>query len=234
MSWRACRRVWDDFHPGGTIKLALVALADYGDHDGANICPSMRALSAKVGMSVDQTRRLVHELIGIGALEVVANALGGPPGATRQYRIRLEHLTACAHARGTACTDARGTACIQSRDGLHTVPRRLAPMQAKPKGTERNRIRAKRVNGFDVDGFEAFWNAYPRKVAKQAALKAWTRLQPDGSLKAEVQKALARAKRTRQWTRDGGEYIPHPATWLNNRRWEDESGTDAPQSRLAI
>jgi hypothetical protein len=28
--------------------------------------------------------------------------------------------------------------------------------------------------------------------------------------------------KSRQWTDEGGKYIPHPATWLNNHRWEDQ------------
>jgi hypothetical protein len=30
-------------------------------------------------------------------------------------------------------------------------------------------------------------------------------------------------KNSQQWTKDGGQFIPMPATWLNGRRWEDET-----------
>ena len=40
--------------------------------------------------------------------------------------------------------------------------------------------------------------------------------------------AVEKQKKTDQWTRDGGQYIPHPATWLNQRRWEDEIPVNAP------
>ena len=72
------------------------------------------------------------------------------------------------------------------------------------------------------DGFEQFWSAYPAKKAKPAAVKAWAKLHPDEQMQAEILAAIERERRSEQWTRDGGRFIPHPTTWLNQRRWEDE------------
>jgi uncharacterized protein YdaU (DUF1376 family) len=76
-------------------------------------------------------------------------------------------------------------------------------------------------------GFDAFWAAYPRKTAKPAAAKAFARLRPDGALQAVLLAAIARQSASAQWTKDRGEFIPHPATWLNGRRWEDGTETAA-------
>lgn len=70
---------------------------------------------------------------------------------------------------------------------------------------------------------DTFWPAYPRKVAKEAARKAAARLEREGVDLAEVMAGLEAARASEQWTRDGGRYVPHPATWLNGRRWEDEA-----------
>jgi hypothetical protein len=70
--------------------------------------------------------------------------------------------------------------------------------------------------------FVTFWKAYPRKVRKQDASKAWSKLNPDDALQATIMAALAVQKSSPQWTRDHGQFIPHAATWLNGRRWEDE------------
>ena len=43
--------------------------------------------------------------------------------------------------------------------------------------------------------------------------------------------AVEAQKRSPQWTRDGGQFIPYPATWLNQRRWEDEHLSPLPQGR---
>lgn len=69
--------------------------------------------------------------------------------------------------------------------------------------------------------FAAFWAAYPRKVAKPAAMAAFDKIDPDDTLFAAMLAALEVQKRSPKWTKDNGEYITHPSTWLNQRRWED-------------
>jgi uncharacterized protein YdaU (DUF1376 family) len=71
-------------------------------------------------------------------------------------------------------------------------------------------------------GFAEFWDAYPRKVSKKAAEKAWTKLAPDETLRWVIMGALVAAKKCDTWRNSNVEYIPHAATWLNGRRWEDE------------
>lgn len=71
--------------------------------------------------------------------------------------------------------------------------------------------------------FERFWTAYPRKAGKGAAEKAWNSLKPDEALLQSMLTAITVQKSSSQWQRDNGQYIPYPATWLNQRRWEDEA-----------
>jgi len=71
-------------------------------------------------------------------------------------------------------------------------------------------------------GFDRFWQAYPRKTAKPQAAKAFARLRPDEPLLSRMLAALALQRQSSQWQRDDGQFIPHPSTWLNGRRWEDE------------
>ena len=73
--------------------------------------------------------------------------------------------------------------------------------------------------------FDRFWAAYPKKVGKQAAKKAF------GRVKVPVEtlvSAIEQQKCSRQWTRDNGDYIPNPTTWLNQGRWDDELKTEMP------
>jgi hypothetical protein len=71
--------------------------------------------------------------------------------------------------------------------------------------------------------FDRFWSVYPRHVAKPNARKAFDKLNPDDVLLETMIRAIEQQKRSDQWTRDNGQYIPHPATWINQRRWEDET-----------
>ena len=73
-----------------------------------------------------------------------------------------------------------------------------------------------------LEGFAQFWLIYPRKTAKQNAEKAWAKLRPDRSLQAQLLVALGKQAKSPDWTKDGGSFIPHAATWLNGKRWEDE------------
>lgn len=67
--------------------------------------------------------------------------------------------------------------------------------------------------------FAQFWVVYPRKTAKQDAEKAFRKVNPDGDLFAAMMAALEAQKNWDQWLSG---VVPHPATWLNARRWEDE------------
>ncbi len=74
--------------------------------------------------------------------------------------------------------------------------------------------------------FEDFWYKYPKKVGKDAALKAWKKAKPDILL---VIDALNWQRETKQWQAEDGKYIPNPATYLNQGRWMDEAPTqEAP------
>lgn len=70
--------------------------------------------------------------------------------------------------------------------------------------------------------FYQFWNSYPRKTAKSVALKAWLKLNPGEDLIITLMAALEVHKKNPDWEKEDGKFIPHPATWLNQKRWEDE------------
>lgn len=78
------------------------------------------------------------------------------------------------------------------------------------------------------DGFERFWQVYPKKKSKADAVKAWGKLKPSPDLVTTMLGALAAQCRSHDWLREGGQFIPYPATWLNACRWEDELEEQQP------
>ena len=83
--------------------------------------------------------------------------------------------------------------------------------------------------------FEQFWDAYPKKKSKGAARKAWDKLHVDSTMQATILQAIERAKQSEDWQKDGGQYIPYPATWLNAEGWEDEEpGPEPPPDRPPV
>jgi len=73
--------------------------------------------------------------------------------------------------------------------------------------------------------FESFWKLYPKKSKKLDAFKAFRKLKPTSELLNTMIKAVNHQKLTAQWQKDGGQYIPNLAAWLNGKRWEDETAT---------
>ena len=70
--------------------------------------------------------------------------------------------------------------------------------------------------------FNAFWQSYPRKTAKQRALAVWMRKKCWNGEFDAILTGLTAHKESDQWQRDDGRYIPHPATFLEQERWRDE------------
>ena len=70
--------------------------------------------------------------------------------------------------------------------------------------------------------FAAFWDAYPKKKSKGEAETAFKKIKPDERLLAMMLEAIGKAKTSADWLKDGGQFIPYPATWLNKKCWEDQ------------
>ena len=72
------------------------------------------------------------------------------------------------------------------------------------------------------EAFQAFWARYPKRKARQDALKAWIKLNPDTGTVQAIHTALDWQLQTYDWRKDGGQYVPLAATYLRGARWEDE------------
>ena len=114
------------------------------------------------------------------------------------------------------------------QDGLALTPLPNPTPRTTPnkdKDTTSAQVARKARSRVDyTEPFEAFWKAYPNQKAKGDAWKAWLRMaEPVPSLR-ELLEAVSRASQSRQWVKDGGQFIPAPAKWLRGRSWEDGGG----------
>jgi hypothetical protein len=82
--------------------------------------------------------------------------------------------------------------------------------------------------------FELFWSYYPRHVGKGAAFKAWKKIGPSLDFNRRIINAVERQKRSDQWQRENGRFIPHAATWLNGSRFDDDEGAPAVPPKLQV
>ena len=114
---------------------------------------------------------------------------------------------------GSVSVSVSGSETV-SVSGSETVCETVSHIKTKTK-KEKTPSESKRKG----EEFDQFWSSYPKKVGKQAAKKAFDSVNvPIETLLA----AIERQKCSAQWSRDNGQYIPYPATWLNQERWEDE------------
>lgn len=220
MSVRTMARVWELSRHSGTELLMLLAIADFADDDG-NAYPAVGTLATKCRMKPRNANYILRALQESGELRL---SVGGGPRGTNRYRITLAPLQPAAPLQCSAP--------LQPIAAPPAIQRRLAlqPIADKPSVNHQEPPTGATT---DVDGlFIPFWNAYPRKVGKDAARKAFVKRKPSRDLLAAMLAALSQQATAPAWAKDGGRYIPHPATWLNDGRWQDEvAGQDEADDR---
>jgi predicted phage replisome organizer len=74
--------------------------------------------------------------------------------------------------------------------------------------------------------FEEFYKLYPKHMGKENARKSWSKIEMTDELFETIKAKVVAFSKTESWTKDGGKFVPYPATWLNQRRWEDEIETE--------
>jgi hypothetical protein len=199
-------------------KLLVVFLGSHGDAEdcqhGAR--PGLRRLASEVGATQHTVLAAIQRLESAGVLNRTVR-----PGVGTDYELHFDALPLEMEQRCSDCSTANGTAlCEVQRSAANGTAPVLQSEQRTVPLTEPLTVptRARALPG----DFETFWRVYPRKVGKRAALAAWKGL--NGSrppLEVLVASVKAHAE-SEQWTSEGGRYIPHPATFLRQGRWEDE------------
>jgi Fe-S-cluster-containing hydrogenase component 2 len=77
-------------------------------------------------------------------------------------------------------------------------------------------------NNTDDDLFNEFWNQYPRHEKKKNTIEAFKKINFKNITFEKIMESLLKQKMSEQWIKDDGKFIPHPTTWINGKRWEDE------------
>jgi len=129
---------------------------------------------------------------------------------------------------GCATTDKIGTTTddsgIAPADSLNLIPDSLnlipsPPSQAPSQVDIEPVLRAEESQ---QDLFDLFWSEYPNKTCKAKAKAKWEKLKVTPVLFDQIMSGLRRQCSSLAWTKDNGQFVPHPTTWLNGERWNDE------------
>jgi len=221
MSLRAMAWAWAQDTKSSGERLVLLALADHAGEDG-ECYPHTARLGEKCALDRKTVQRHLIALDERGLVEKLYRRKRGDGRLSGwQYRLALDN------PEGTPMPSQEG-APMPSREGTPTSRQDGAPMPSlEPSSINRQPEPSNELAV--VDDWAEWWAQYPRKTGKAAAEKAWRR-----RTNTEQQAALAALPlHVAYWTAAGTatHFIPHPATWLNGRRWEDELPEPNQQNR---
>lgn len=79
-------------------------------------------------------------------------------------------------------------------------------------------------NNIYTPNFLSFWKTYPKKEGKGAAFKAYQNIKEPKPTLQHIVESITEHQQKEQWQTK--QFIPFPATWINQRRWEDEVSED--------
>lgn len=202
---------WEWYRVGNTkdifIHLLLKANRRDGKWQGIEVkrsqhVTSLQKLADETGMSIAQVRVALKNLKKTNEITDESHS-----------KFRLITLLKYEHYQGNSKQDDRQVTIKSQRDS-----NQIATIE-EGKNIDIKKYRNK--ESIDTDeNFKMFWSTYPKKIAKQSAYKAWQKLSIEQ--KHSAIECLPKHLTCDQWQRDGGQFIPHPATWLNNGRWEDD------------
>ena len=191
----------------------LMVLADYANDHGSSY-PSVATLARKCRMKQRNANYILKTLQTSGELKVLKNQ--GPNG-TNRYQIMLAQLGASRSLQAVA--PLQSTAPLQSNactPALHCA-KPLHPIADEPSSNRQEPSSSISILG----PFEEFYQAYPRKVDKKQAAKSFSKEKASLVLPvilADINRRLSSG----EWAVDKMQFIPHPSTYLNRRRWDDE------------
>ncbi len=166
-----------------------------------------------------------HELAPhAGCRRHLAALTGLDERSAQQVIDRLIHLGCAIRCADDADGVARYRLALHRPDQLPGVGEPASRPAPEPSGSapERGARPSTLLSPEQQERFDRFWAVYPRKVQKARAREVWRRIDPDDALTDRICAAVQQARRSPQWNKQNGRYIPYPTTYLNAESWTDE------------
>ncbi len=213
----------------GPHALAVfLALARHADRAG-RCWPSLARLAALTGMGRGKVIKSIRCLEKRGLL---SKAPSQNPQGPNVYTLLLVPVV----NGGSSCGERGVVPVVDTNKTKENKTQRTSAIEstgeANPKTSQAL---------FDTEGiegkedtpklFQEFWSAYPKKTNKPAAIRAWKKLKPSATTIAAILADIASKKATVDWTKSKGQFVPHPASYLNGERWKDEGTTNHEQDK---
>jgi len=217
------------------VLFYLKMLVESIDHDGAlrfsqAIPYDEQMLSVVTNTDLEIVRQAIDIFKRYGLMEIdedktifmteLPNMVGSETDSAIRKRRQRENIK-----KAGQCPNAvtvRHDNVTECPEKAEHCPDDVTQSKSKSKSKKKSKDSEKEKEP-EQDLFDRFWAVYPRKVGKKDAVKAWNKLKPDETLTLQIIEGVERWKLSTQWTKDGGQYIPYPATFLNGERWKDET-----------
>lgn len=193
------------------VWVNMLCLASRND----GLIPPLNDVSFAFRVTPELAQEFVSRLIDCGLIDKGRNGVLKPhQWDSRQFKSD----TSTERVKRFRKRSKTVTETVNETDQNRTEQNREEPPIVPPRGTTY------------TPAFEEFWKSYPRPVGKGAAFRAWKNAKPNPQILTAMVAAITVQKKSDQWTKDNGQFIPHPATWINQRRWEDEPAR--PEARV--
>lgn len=155
-------------------------------------------------------------------LKPLLEQIGDPVTVT--VDVTVDHKDICAPNRARKDAQKSKTSSANKNNGQAASQDPGGSVEAEKVTATPDEQRARKPfkNKKQETMFDQFWDMYPKKRSKGQAEKTWVKIDPDESLLVAMLSGLEKAKNSHEWTKEGGQYVPYPSTWLNAKGWEDE------------
>lgn len=211
-------------------RMSLSAKGEHWiDHDGrVFIYFPIQDVMELLNIADNRATKLYKELESVELIERKRQGLGKP---TKIYVCKFFKESQKSRIKNRENHESR----IVAETNQESLKSRLLPItETESNKTESNETEniippnpPKGGAGEADSDFDRFWVEYPRKQGKGAARNAYRKARKKITAE-EMLSAVRRQKKSWDWTKEGGRYVPQPATWLNQERWSDELRDSPP------
>lgn len=166
---------------------------------------------------------LIKPVLDVSQIRAECGAIGGRKnkGKTRN-KFKAEQNETEANEEQEEATESNLEGIYEYEYEYENDIKDSSPKNEPKKGTTESQIGSDEPK---KGPFDTFWDEYPNRKGKPKAREAFKKAIKKTTLETMLS-AIQKQKHSSQWTRDNGQYIPYPATWLNQERWEDEVDTN--------
>lgn len=178
----------------------LISIANHAKRDGTGAWPSIKTIALESRLSEREVQYALRTLVSIGELAIQQ---GEGPHGTNLYSMPMMGAKS-APANSAGCKIQQTGVQISAEMGVDFAPE---PSLKQPSLEDKPSL-----------AFNQFWESYPRKVGKVTALKVWDKLSLD-RISTHIMEGLTTWTYSLEWS--DPKFVPHPTTFLNQRRWEE-------------